>query len=194
MQKQSLVGGFSDAPRQSALAFRAAMNAMARPGRVYDIVGATPPAPLSIAAGTLLLTLADAETPIYLAPSHDLPELRDWIAFHTGAPVSDAANAIFVLGSWSAVQPLDRFAIGTPQYPDRSATLIIERADLSNTGVCLTGPGIEHEHRLNLPDLELFQQNAMLFPLGLDFYFTAGAQVAGLPRSTKVAAPMPEAV
>ncbi|MEO0766502.1 MAG: phosphonate C-P lyase system protein PhnH, partial [Pseudomonadota bacterium] len=31
-----------------------------------------------------------------------------------------------------------------------------------------------------------FQRNAMLFPLGLDFMFTSGAQIAALPRSTKV--------
>ncbi|MEO0504120.1 MAG: phosphonate C-P lyase system protein PhnH, partial [Pseudomonadota bacterium] len=39
---------------------------------------------------------------------------------------------------------------------------------------------------LNLPDLPALQQNAALFPLGLDFFFTSGADLAALPRSTKV--------
>ncbi|WP_035253190.1 phosphonate C-P lyase system protein PhnH [Actibacterium atlanticum] len=194
MQKQSLIGGFSDAPKQSAQAFRAAMNAMARPGRLFEITGAQPPVPLSVAGGALVLTLADTDTPLFLAPSHDVPEIRDWIAFHTGAPIVPAAEAMFALGDWSALQPLDQFAIGTSQYPDRSATLIVEQPLLKNTGAALSGPGIEHQHHLNLPDLQPFQNNAMLFPLGLDFYFTAGTQIAALPRSTQVTPALQESV
>ena len=42
--------------------------------------------------------------------------------------------------------------------------------------------------RLNLPDTAAFRANRALFPLGLDFCFTAAERLAALPRSTKVEA------
>lgn len=189
MDMKALSGGFADAPVDAAHAFRAALNGLARPGRIEIVTGAEPPAPMSVAAGTLMLTLCDAETPVYLAPSHDLDAIRDWLTFHTGAPLVGPDEAQFALGVWSALGPLDRFKIGVPEYPDRSATLIVEVPSLDNAGAVLTGPGIETTETLSLPELEAFQANAMLFPLGLDFYFTSGARLAGLPRTTKVAAP-----
>ena len=186
MQKQSLIGGFSDTPKQSAQAFRAAMNAMARPGRLFEITGAQPPAPLSVAGGALVLTLADTDTPLFLAPSHDVPEIRDWIAFHTGAPITGPATCMFALGTWQALMPLTVYPIGTAQYPDRSATLIVETPDLTQTGATLTGPGIKTSASLSLPDAAAFQANRAHFPLGLDFIFTSGDRLAALPRTTEV--------
>ena len=144
-----LSGGFDDAAVQSSRAFRAALGAMARPGRIHDIIGAAPPAPLSIAAGTLILTLCDPGTPLYLAGAHDCAEVREWVTFHTGAPFSDRATCAFAVGTWEALLPLDGFPIGTPEYPDRSATLIVEMAALSATGVNLRGPGIKDSSSLS---------------------------------------------
>ncbi|WP_068113045.1 phosphonate C-P lyase system protein PhnH [Tropicimonas marinistellae] len=186
MRSQSLEGGFPDAPVDAACAFRAALEAMARPGRIYDIAGARPPAPLSVAAGTLLLTLVDQETPLFLAGSADCPSVREWLAFHTGAPLVGAETAQFALGTWEALLPLDLYRRGEPAYPDRSATLIVEMPALSETGPILIGPGIEADARLNLPDPAAFQANAAQFPLGLDFFFCAGARLAALPRTTRI--------
>jgi alpha-D-ribose 1-methylphosphonate 5-triphosphate synthase subunit PhnH len=183
-----LSGGFSDAPVEAARAFRACLQAMARPGRVERVAGAAPPAPLSIAAGAVLLTLADSTTPLHLAPSHDRPEVRQWIAFHTGAPLVAAGDAVFALGTWPALQPVSRFAIGTPDYPDRAATLIVEMEGLSPPNARLTGPGIAAEHRARLPEIAAFAANRALYPLGFDCFLTAGDRLAGLPRSTEVEA------
>lgn len=181
-----LTGGFSDPARQSARAFRAALTALSQPGRIEGMTGALPPLPLSVAAGTLLVVLADATTGVYLAPSHDGAVLRDWITFHTGARLVPAGQATLALGDWSGLQPLDRFSVGLPDYPDRSATLIVEMPRLQAKGLRLTGPGIAGSALLNLPDIAAFQANRALFPLGLDFFLTAGDQVAGLPRSTRM--------
>lgn len=186
MQTTALGGGFSHAAHQSATAFRAAMGAMARPGRIHDIGGATPPAPVSIAAGTLILTLCDPETPVYLAGAHDCAAVRDWLTFHTGAPLSGSAACAFALGTWDDLLPLQGYPIGTAEYPDRSATLIVEMADLAATGATLRGPGIRQEAQLSLPDIAGFQANVLRYPMGLDFYFTAGARLAAVPRSTRV--------
>ena len=179
-------GGFAHAPHDAARAFRAAMQALARPGRIERLSGALPPAPLSPAAGALALVLFDQTTPVWLAPSHDLPALRDWLIFQTGAPFTTPEAAHFVIGSWEALTPVSRFAIGTPEYPDRAATLIIEMPALAQTGARLTGPGIKDNARLSLPEVAAFQANRALWPLGFDAFLTAGDQVAGLPRSTIV--------
>lgn len=179
-------GGFMDAPREAALAFRAALQAMARPGRIETVAGVVPPAPASAAAGALLLTLCDPETGIYLAGAHDTPDLRHWITFHCGAPLVGPAKADFALGTWDALQPLGAFRIGTSEYPDRSATLIVEMDMLEPAGARLTGPGIEKEAALSLPEIAAFRANRARFPLGLDCYFTCGDRLAGLPRSTNV--------
>jgi len=185
MEAHALEGGFADQPIDAAHAFRAIMDAMARPGITRDVTGATPPAPLSQAAGVVLLTLCDPDTPVYLAPSYDTKDLRDWIAFHTNAPISGPQEAQFALGRWDEL-PLNAFSIGVSEYPDRSATLIVETGGTDLVTAELKGPGIKDTHALDLPEIEAFQNNALLFPLGLDFIFTSGAQVAALPRTTKV--------
>jgi alpha-D-ribose 1-methylphosphonate 5-triphosphate synthase subunit PhnH len=185
MQAHILEGGFADKPVDAAHAFRAVMTAMARPGDILDVTGAQPPAPLSIAAGVVLLTLCDPETPIYLAPSHNTETVREWITFHTGAPFAAAQDAVFALGTWDTL-PVPDFSRGTAEYPDRSATLIVETDELTDAGAVLRGPGIKDQAALSLPEAQAFQDNARLFPLGLDFIFTSGARLAALPRSTKV--------
>ncbi|WP_375698135.1 phosphonate C-P lyase system protein PhnH [Pseudophaeobacter sp. TrK17] len=188
IETNSYGGGFATPPVDAANAFRAAMNAMARPGTVQDITGAEPPAGISAAAGCLLLTLCDPETGVYLAPDVDSPALRSWLAFHTGAPFVPADRADFALGSWGALMPLSQYRIGTPEYPDRSATLIVELADFSAANATLSGPGIKEQSHLALPDVVACQGNAAQFPLGVDFFFTCAAQLAALPRSTTILA------
>ena len=184
MDAAALQGGFADPARDAARAFRAAMEAMARPGTIHRIAGCTAPAPLSAAAATLLATLCDGETPLHLAGTCDTGPMRDWVRFHLGAPLVGRSQAVFALGTWGALAPLDDYAIGTPQYPDRSATLIVEVPDLSVDGSALAGPGIRDRITLSLPD-GLLAARAARYPLGVDVYFTCGDRIAALPRTTK---------
>lgn len=186
MEASVLEGGFGDAPVEAARAFRAAMRVMARPGTIEDLDAARPPRPVSAAAGTLLLTLCDHETGVYLAGAYDTGELREWLAFHTGAPVVAAESAQFALGDWAALMPLSQYAVGTPEYPDRSATLIVEMDRLEAKGTGLRGPGIRERAELSLPEPKVMKANAAQFPLGVDFFLTCGDKVAALPRSTRL--------
>ncbi len=188
MIADTLSGGFGDAPVDSARAFRGILEAMARPGTIHRVAGATPPAPLSVAAGSVLLTLCDGTTPLHLAGDADCRAVRDWVAFHVGAPIVAAEEAAFALGRWEALQPVGRFRIGQPDYPDRSATLIVMADRLSNHGPALTGPGIETATWLSLPETAAFRANRAMFPLGFDTILTCGDRLAGLPRSTRVEA------
>lgn len=185
-EAEALAGGFADAATEAACGFRAILAALSRPGRIVTLEGATPPAPLSPAAGVAALVLLDPTTPLHLAESHDRPALRAWLAFHTGAPLVPATEAMFAIGTWAALQPVDRFAVGTPDYPDRAATLIVETDRLEARGARLTGPGINGEASLSLPGIAAFRANRARFPLGFDTLLTCGNRLAGLPRSTHV--------
>lgn len=188
MNARALEGGFTEAPLQSARAFREILEAMACPGTIRRVQGARPPQQLSVAAGVALLVLTDPTTRLHLAGCADTPAVHDWIAFHTGAPLVRAEEADFAVGIWDALQPVTRFRIGQPDYPDRSTTLIVEVDRLVNHGPALTGPGIETAAWLNLPETTAFRANRAQFPLGFDTLFTAGDRIAGLPRSTRVEA------
>jgi alpha-D-ribose 1-methylphosphonate 5-triphosphate synthase subunit PhnH len=187
MDAATLQGGFADAPRDAAHAFRAAMRVMARPGRIERLAGAIPPAPMSPAAGALLLTLCDPDAPVHLAGAFDTPAVRAWLAFHAGAPVVGREACRFAVGRWGELSPLDGYPLGTSDYPDRSATLIVELDRLEPAGARLTGPGIDGAAALSLPDIAAFRANARHFPCGLDFFFTCGDRVAAVPRSARVA-------
>jgi len=186
MEAQVLEGGFAAPAIEAAHAFRHVMEAMARPGRIEEVTGAVPPAPMSVAAGVVVLTLCDPETPVYLAGPLDCDAVRSWIAFHTGAPFVGPSHATFAIGVWDALGPLSAYPVGTPEYPDRSATLIVETETLEAQGASLRGPGIKDTATLSLPETAAFDANRQMFPLGLDFIFTCGARLAALPRSTEV--------
>jgi alpha-D-ribose 1-methylphosphonate 5-triphosphate synthase subunit PhnH len=187
-----LEGGFDDRARSSAVAFRAALDVLARPGRIGEMAGAAPPEGLSVAAGVLLLTLADVETPLWLPERLRGGAVAEWLRFHTNAPPAAArGQAMFALGRWEELLPLADWPAGTPAYPDRAVTMIVEVAALEGGPVlALSGPGIDGRGRL-APVLTsgaatALRANAARFPLGLDFFFTAGGRVAGLPRSTRI--------
>lgn len=186
MQAVELTGGFADPSADSARAFRQIMNVMARPGTIAEVAGADAPAPMSVAAATLLLTLCDPDTGIYLAGDWDVEPVRNWINFHIGAPVVSVETCDFAVGSWEALAPLTPYKLGTSEYPDRAASLIVESDILETQGAALKGPGIKDVAALSLPEVAAFQANRLLFPLGLDFYFTCGSRIAALPRTTEV--------
>ncbi len=122
------------------------------------------PGTLSIAAGTALLVLTDPSTRLPPGRSRRRASVRDWVAFHIGAPLVTAEEADFAVGTWEALAPVSRFKIGLPDYPDRSATLIVECDRLVNHGPCLTGPGIETATWLNLPETTAFRATGRCSP------------------------------
>jgi alpha-D-ribose 1-methylphosphonate 5-triphosphate synthase subunit PhnH len=88
--------GFADAVGDAQSCFRLVLDAMAHPGRVHAVRPMPAPAPLGDAAASVVLTLVDHETPVWLDP--DAAAARAWIAFHTGAPiVEEPAQAMFAV-------------------------------------------------------------------------------------------------
>jgi alpha-D-ribose 1-methylphosphonate 5-triphosphate synthase subunit PhnH len=185
-----LTPGFAEPVLEAQRCFRAVLEAMARPGRV-QVVPALPeaPAPLAPAAAAVLLTLADADTPIWLDAGE---AAAAWLRFHAGCPITaHPAEAAFLLAG-AKPPALRDLALGTEEEPHRSATLVLQVAELAeDAGWRLTGPGIEHEHRLLAEGLPAsfmaeWAANHALFPRGVDVILCAGDRLAALPRTTRL--------
>jgi alpha-D-ribose 1-methylphosphonate 5-triphosphate synthase subunit PhnH len=187
--------GFADKVLSAQSTFRSVMDAMARPGSVRRIVPATgSPGKMMRGTAAIALTLFDHDTPIWLDPAMDRPEVRKWLKFHTGAPVlADSAICSFALvADGAALPPLDCFALGSNEYPDRSTTLIIQVEDLAD-GPCfeLRGPGIDGTASFAAtvkPD-DLFDRlkvNEALFPRGIDAVLVADDVILAIPRSARL--------
>jgi alpha-D-ribose 1-methylphosphonate 5-triphosphate synthase subunit PhnH len=183
--------GFSDPVIDSALTFRLTLEAMARPGRVQQLAALpSPPGRLSPTAAAVALSLVDGDALAWLSPALRTDALNAYLRFHTGAaPTTDPARAAFAFGDWASLSGV-AFPIGTPEYPDRSTTLVIEVEHLAAGGsLRLTGPGIAEAHCLetDLPR-DFWAMRAAhnaAFPLGRDVILTCGDRLAALPRTTR---------
>lgn len=189
--------GFADLARDSQRVFRAVMNAMARPGSIVDIdAGLTPPEPLTAGAAALALALFDFETPLWLDAAMSNEAARDYLRFHTGAPIVAAPEraAFALLASPLGLPDLNSFSLGSLEYPDRSTTLIVQVRDLATDGSWrLSGPGVDGEAPFEtapLPRDFIARRAALrpLFPRGVDFIFVANGRAAALPRTTLIEA------
>ncbi|MCZ4094541.1 phosphonate C-P lyase system protein PhnH [Sinorhizobium psoraleae] len=196
-QSQIYAGAFADPVFQAQSVFRTLMDGFARPGTVASFSAlAAPPSPLGKASGAVALTLCDHDTSVWLSPVLAKSAVPQWIAFHTGAPMTetkdDARFAFIEKGA--AVPSFDQFALGTQEYPDRSTTLVIEVEALTGGQPFIArGPGIKDETVIapeGLPDLflDFWAANRAIFPRGIDLVLTAGDAVLCLPRTTKLAA------
>lgn len=191
-----LAAGLADPAHDSQRLFRAVLEAFSHPGRIVSLP--QPPAgvgPLSAAATAFVLTLVDRDTPLWLAPPFDAAAVRDFVRFHTGAPiVAHEDEALFALVTPERAPLLDGFAIGSDPYPDRSATLIVELPSLSlGPERFLRGPGIQSRAAARLDGLpdsfwSEWKANNALFPCGVDVVFTAESELLALPRSIVVEA------
>ncbi|MDJ0685463.1 MAG: phosphonate C-P lyase system protein PhnH [Alphaproteobacteria bacterium] len=185
--------GFDDPTLDSQSVFRAVLEAFSRPGRVaFAALPSPPPGPLVSASAAVALTLFDLSTPVFIAPGIATAPVQEFLTFHTGCPLTEQADeAAFAIIDGADAGDLSRFAIGTPEYPDRSATVVIQVQALSADGsIRLRGPGVEHAHKLGVDGLHADfwlarERLGLLFPLGVDVILCAGSSLACLPRTTR---------
>ena len=198
MAEAALVAGFADPVREAQAVFRAVMMALARPGTLRAIMPPPPPpAPLDAGLAAIAMALCDFETRVWLdAPLAASDAVTGYLRFQTGAPLTEdpAAAAFALVSDPSTLTGLAGFAQGTPDYPDRSTTLVMAVPSLAEgAGWTLRGPGIDGKARLAVGGLpaefsDWLADNRSQFPLGVDLVFVAGDRVAALPRSTAVTA------
>ena len=175
-----------------------------------------PPA-ISPAMAALLLTLCDADTRVWISPAFGAgtESIRAFGRFHTGLVAVDdprRAEFAFLPASDAPERTLRELPHGSDEVPQDGATLVIDTPLLAaleedaagrtsatlhpedadpTPWVRLTGPGVEHAHRLAVGGLSLAfwrtrQALQGQFPRGVDVVFTSGVRIAAVPRSTRV--------
>jgi alpha-D-ribose 1-methylphosphonate 5-triphosphate synthase subunit PhnH len=189
-----LTGGFADPVFEAQAVFRKVLDAFARPGTVAAIPDAVrAPPPLHPAAAAFLAALADEGTPVYFDGEADSAAAA-WVTFHTGAPVMDRPEAaqFAVVADPNRLLPLDSFAQGSQEYPDRSTTILLQVDDfLGGSVLRLEGPGIDGIAEASprpLPEdfVARMARNRSLFPRGVDVVLVSPSAVLALPRSVRV--------
>jgi alpha-D-ribose 1-methylphosphonate 5-triphosphate synthase subunit PhnH len=191
-----LPAGFVDKVLSAQSTFRSVMEAMARPGRVQQVIaGVGTPGPLMHGAAAMALTLFDHDTPIWLdARMRQSPEVAKWLKFHSGAPVVDdsSISSFALIGEGGALPDLSCFALGSNEYPDRSTTLVIQVSSLTDgRDYELRGPGIDGAItlRATIEPTDLFERlsiNEALFPRGIDVVLVSGNAIVAIPRTTRL--------
>ncbi|WP_420131833.1 phosphonate C-P lyase system protein PhnH [Rhodopseudomonas sp.] len=192
-----LSAGFADKVTSAQTTFRAVMQAMARPGTVQRLETGLQQvtAPLTEATAAIALTLFDHDTPLWLNAAARVPAVTQWLRFHTSAPlVSEPDAAAFALIADPETMPsLERFALGSNDYPDRSTTLILQLDHLDDGPAFeLSGPGIRGTATLRAPlPTGLLTKREALTPLyqrGLDLILAQDDAIVAIPRTTRIVA------
>ncbi len=174
--------------------FRAILLTMSRPGTVTTL-GNLPghPGGLHPASAAVCMALVDMDSPLWISPDAS-EDVATHLKFYCGCPVirkQEECSFGLVLNGLD-LPDLERFNPGEAEYPDRSATLIIQVASIEvGHGVRLGGPGINGQTLLNITGLqadfwESMQQNRQRFPLGYDVILTTETEIVSLPRSVQV--------
>lgn len=193
----NIEGGLVDPVVELQAGFRAIMNAMAQPGSIHlRQTSAHPPQPLTPLAALAALTLCDHDTTLWLDSGLNTPAVRNWLGFHCGASiVDDLTRADFaIISDTAALDDLASFKQGEQDYPDRSATLIVQMEAFSGgSPLRLEGPGIESftlaaPRSLNEDFIEQWSRNQSNYPLGIDLILSCPEGYLSIPRTTRVTA------
>jgi alpha-D-ribose 1-methylphosphonate 5-triphosphate synthase subunit PhnH len=191
---RGLLPCFTDPVNDAQTTFRVALQALAHPGRVHQIVAESGvPAGLSPAMAAMLLTLVDVDTPLWL-PREVGADVLAFLRFHCACPIvpSPALARFAAVPAGFEAPALSVCHQGDPAYPDLSTTLLMDVASLTEGAtVHLSGPGIQTRQDLSvegLPDgfWREWRLNHQRFPLGVDVFLTHGRRMCGLPRTTRV--------
>ncbi len=190
-QQQLLSAGFTDPVHEAQAAFRGVLEALSRPGQRMAVGRPVGGLALGPAMAHLLLALSDDDTPVWWQQPDSA---ADWLRFHTGATLAALPEqaTFVVIGDAAAMPPLDVFSAGSVEFPEQSATLLIEVSSMTEgPAVEWHGPGIRDMQTVRLAGLPdsfwtQWQANHAAFPQGVDIVFTCADAVLGLPRSTRV--------
>lgn len=193
---QRMQAGFDDPVLHSQVVFRRALQVLSMPGRIVDLPHLdSVPKNGHIASALLLLALVDSDCALWFSPSLAGSDSQAWLRFHTGCHfVQEPSQANFLwLCAGDPWPLLSEMQVGSDEYPDQSATCIMETTGLQ-TGAgpqawSLTGPGIAAPLGLTAVGLPTdfvaqWASNHAAFPRGVDLFLTTATQVLGLPRST----------
>jgi len=192
--------GFENIERDSQRIFRTVMDSFSRPGLRFDmsaLVQASPGETASV-AGTLLLALMESASSLCVSKSLHITQWPSFLKFHTGCVLTqDSSQAQFIwIQQMQDLPSLMNCALGSPEFPDQSSTLIIDveaihSPSTQGAGQVWSGPGIKEPMVIDIMGLPkafwLERQNLQnLYPCGIDVIFCTPSQIVSLPRSTHI--------
>ncbi|ROU14923.1 phosphonate C-P lyase system protein PhnH [Kluyvera ascorbata] len=174
--------------------FRRLLKAMSEPGVIVALHQLKHGwQPLNVATTSVLLTLADNDTPVWLSNALHNDIVSQSLRFHTNAPlVEQPQQATFAVSSDTiSSEQLNALCEGSAVAPETSATLIVQVSSLSGGRMLrLTGAGIAEERMIapQLPSCILHEltERPHPFPLGVDLILTCGERLLAIPRTTHV--------
>lgn len=174
--------------------FRRLLKAMSEPGVIVALHQLKHGwQPLNVATTSVLLTLADNDTPVWLSNALHNDIVSQSLRFHTNAPlVEQPQQATFAVSSDTiSSEQLNALCEGSAVAPETSATLIVQVSSLSGGRMLrLTGAGIAEERMIapQLPNCILHEltERPHPFPLGVDLILTSGERLLAIPRTTHV--------
>ena len=131
-----LPAGFADKVLSAQTTFRSVLDAMARPGQRSARRGRFRRAWRHDARHRrLALTLFDHDTPVWLddalSETSDVAQMAQVSHRRAGDRAIPSISSFAVIGDARGLPALDRFALGTNEYPDRSTTLILQVESLT---------------------------------------------------------------
>lgn len=192
----NIADGFAAPAQDAQRTYRALLRAMSRPARPVVVDEHPGLDGVNAAAASVLLTLLDFDTTLYLGADQMSGPLAAWVRFHTNSQLTgEIAEADFALLNEAPDQAVFKAARqGDPKYPDRSATFIVQVPSLTGgERRVLEGPGIDGTETITVSGLgpefwAAWQSNTRQFPLGVDLFLCAGSEIVGLPRTSRLAA------
>jgi len=181
--------------------FRALLQAMSHPGRVYNIGDFISDSPIRLFTHSPLMlvlqTLLDHEVGFCVIGTGK-EYLETTISELTRCPVKDISDADFIIVSdGESNGEILKAKRGSLEYPDTGATVIyvvefLNDRDNGKPIALLKGPGIRNDiapviHGLGQNELFHIKGINSEFPLGIDCIFIDGAnRIMCIPRSTRI--------
>lgn len=173
---------YTPAERQSRETFLALMWCLSYPGRLKSL-------PQSRDAFQLIAsTLLDLETSFYTPDD----KLHTQLAATGARALAPDRAAYHFYPTVISLHTIEAASLGTMQYPDEAATLIIGGTLTRGTRFRLSGPGINGDALVTIDDIHAdlwdLRRRVIQYPLGWDIFIVDLSanvpQVLGLPRST----------
>ena len=191
----------TDAVRASQHIYRRLLDAMSHPGYVWSIVR-HPLLQDDIERGTdwlasIAMTLVDHEVSMHIVDSPAFTNLHDVIVRRTCVEIAPVSEADFILAEINNFDAdlIGEMKIGTLDYPNDGATLILQIESLSSNdgpSMTLSGPGVNGSFSRPLGDLTVGviatrNQATSGYPLGIDAIIVdRHGQIMAFPRTTRI--------
>jgi len=192
--------------RDSQVTFRALLDVMSRPGTVRQLPACdyrAAPRGFCAPALTVLKTLCDHRVSFSLGSETRRDELVRYLEVNLTAPFRSVSEADYVLFEGASFdEDFRRLNVGTPEFPEASATALLCVSDLApgeteqggrpSCTLVLAGPGVPDRSILSVCGLdprygEERRGSHRRYPQGVDLLLVDRAgRVAAIPRSSRV--------